>query len=140
MKPPTMRPWNLALRLGLEIGALAGLGIGAWSQTDGTARWIAAAIAPLIGAVLWGTFNVLDDPSRSGEAPVEVPGWFRLVIEALVLGGGWTAYRIAGYPSIALGFTALTVLHYAIAHGRVRWLLTQHASTLPPEDQARGHR
>ena len=39
MNPPTMRPWNLALRLGLEIGALTGLGIAAWSQTEGAARW-----------------------------------------------------------------------------------------------------
>ncbi len=138
MKPPVMRPWNLALRLGLEIAAVGGLGIGAWIQTDGTARWMAVVIAPLIGAALWGTFNVLDDPSRSDEAPVEVPGWCRLLIEVLVLGAGWTAYRIAGYPSIAVGFTALTVLHYAIAHARVRWLLNQHTST-PPPGQVRGH-
>lgn len=65
-----MRPWNLALRLGLEIGALSGLGVAAWNQADGSARWIAVVVVPLAAAMLWGTFNVLDDPSRSGEAPV----------------------------------------------------------------------
>lgn len=125
MNPPKMQSWNLALRLGLEIGALTGLGVAAWNQTEGAVRWIAVVVAPLIGAALWGTFNVLDDPSRSGEAPVEVPGWARLAIELLVLGGGWIAYAIAGYTAIGAAFAALTVLHYVVGRARVRWLLSQ---------------
>jgi len=57
-----MRLWNLALRLGLEIGALAGLGIAAWNLTEGGARWVAVVAAPVVAAVLWGTFNVVGDP------------------------------------------------------------------------------
>lgn len=125
MSPPEMRPWNLALRLGLEIGALTGLGLAAWNQTDGPARWIAVAAVPLAAAALWGTFNVLDDPSRSGEAPVEVPGSVRLAIELFVLGGGWIAYGIAGYPAIGTALAALTVLHYTVGQARVHWLLTR---------------
>jgi hypothetical protein len=125
MNPPKMRPSNLALRLGLEIGALTGLGLAAWNQTDGAARWIAVSAAPLAGATLWGTFNVLDDPSRSGEAPVEVPGWVRLALELFVLGAGWVAYGIAGYPAIGASFAALTVLHYTVARARVQWLLNR---------------
>jgi hypothetical protein len=119
-----MRPWNLALRLGLEIGALTGLGIAAWNQTGGAVRWIAVAAAPIAGAALWATFNVLDDPSRSGEAPVEVPGLVRLAIELFVLGTGWAGYSIAGYPAIGTVFAALTILHYTVAYPRVRWLLS----------------
>jgi len=122
-----MRAWNLALRLGLEVGALVGLGLAAWNQTDGAARWAAVVATPLAGAGLWGTFNVLDDPSRSGEAPVEVAGWVRLAVEASVLGGGWIAYGIAGYPAIGATFAGLTVLHYAVSRARVRWLLNPMA-------------
>ncbi len=125
MNPPEMRPWNLALRLGLEIGALTGLGLAAWDQTDGAARWIAVFAVPLIAATLWGTFNVLDDPSRSGEAPVEVSGWVRLAVEAVVLGGGWIAYGVAGHPVIGAAFAALTLLHYTVGRARVRWLLSR---------------
>ena len=125
MNPPKMKPWNLALRLGLEIGALTGLGIAAWDQTGGAARWFAVIAAPLIGAALWGTFNVLDDPSRSGEAPVEVAGSVRLAVELCVLGGGWVAYGIAGYPTIGITFAALTVLHYVVGRARVQWLLSR---------------
>ena len=98
-----MRPRNLALRLGLEMAALLGLGVAAWSQTDGAARWVAVIALPLAAAALWGTFNVLDDPSRSGEAPVEVRGWVRLTVELIVLLGGWVGYGVAGYPTTAPG-------------------------------------
>ena len=125
MNPLQMRPWNLALRLGLEIGALIGLGLAAWTQTEGSARWVAVAAVPLVAAVLWGTFNVVDDPSRSGEAPVEVPGWVRLTVELLVLGGGWVAYGIAGYPAIGAAFAALTLLHYTVSRARLHWLLSR---------------
>jgi hypothetical protein len=125
MNPPEMRKWNLALRLGLEIGALTGLGVAAWNQTDGAIRWIAVIALPLIAAALWGTFNVLDDPSRSGEAPVEVPGRVRLAIELLVLVSGWIAYAIAGHPAIGATFAALTILHYAVGRARIHWLLSR---------------
>ena len=120
-----MRPWNLALRLGLEIAALTGLGLAAWHLTDGAARWVAVIAVPLAAAALWGTFNVLDDPSRSGEAPVEVRGRVRLTVEGVVLFGGWVAYAVAGHPAISATFAALTVLHYAVGRARVRWLLTR---------------
>jgi len=123
MIPPGMRPWNLALRLGLEIGALTGLGVAAWTRIDGPARPVAVIAVPLAAAALWGTFNVIGDPSRSGEAPVEVSGRVRLGIELAVLGGGWVAYGVAGAPAIGVTFAALTVLHYVVARPRVEWLL-----------------
>jgi hypothetical protein len=125
MIPPEVRPWNLALRLGLEIGALTGLGLAAWTHTDGAARPVAAIAVPLAAAALWGTFNVVDDPSRSGEAPVEVAGPVRFAIELAVLGSGWVAYGIAGHRTTGAAFATLTVLHYAVARPRVRWLLSR---------------
>jgi hypothetical protein len=125
VNPPEMRPWNLALRFGLELGALTGLGVAAWTQTEGAVRWVAVVAVPLAAAALWGTVNVLDDPSRSGEAPVEVPGWVRLTVELLVLGSGWIAYGIAGYPAIGAACGALTLLHYTAGRARLRWLLSR---------------
>jgi hypothetical protein len=125
MNPPRTRPWNLALRLGLEIGSLTGLGLATWTHTHGAARPIATLAVPLAAAVIWGSFNVIDDPSRSGEAPVEVRGTARLVIELFVLGGGWTAYSLAGHPAIGVAFAVLTVVHYAVALPRLHWLLNQ---------------
>jgi hypothetical protein len=123
MNPPEMAGWNLALRFGLELGALAGLGAAAWHLTSGSIRWIAVIIVPLLAAIIWGVFNVLDDPSRSGKAPVEVAGWIRLSIELLTLGAGAAGFYIAGQRNIAIAFAILVVFHYATTWSRIQWLL-----------------
>jgi hypothetical protein len=123
MNPPDMAGWNLALRFGLELGALAGLGAAAWHLSSGSIRWIAVITIPVLAAVIWGVFNVLDDPSRSGQAPVEVAGWIRLGIELLILGGGAAGFYIAGQRNIAIAFAILVIFHYATTWNRIQWLL-----------------
>jgi len=124
MNPPEMAGWNLALRVALEIGALIGLGVAAWQSTSGPVRWIAAIAVPLVAAAVWGTFNVLNDPSRSGEAPVEVAGWLRLLIELTILGGGAVAIGIVGGPISGIGFGVLILVHYFASWSRIQWLIS----------------
>jgi len=121
--PPAMAGWNLALRFGLELAALAGLAIAAWKLTSGPMRWVVAIAVPVTAAIIWGVFNVLGDPSRSGAAPIEVTGWTRLGIELLVLGGGAAAVAIAGRPTVAIAFAVVIVAHYVASWSRVEWLI-----------------
>jgi hypothetical protein len=123
MTPPTMAGWNLALRFGLELGSLAGAGFAAWTLTSGPVRWAAVTLVPITAAVTWGVFNVVDDPSRSGTAPVEVSGWIRLAIEALILGGGAAAITFAGRRDIGIVFALLVAFHYAASTSRIEWLV-----------------
>ena len=123
MNPPTMAGWNLALRFGLELAALLGLGLAAWKFTPGPARWAAVALVPIIAAVIWGVFNVLDDPSRSGAAPVEVAGWVRLSIELAILAAGVAAFAIAGRGEVGVVLTVLIVAHYVASTSRIEWLV-----------------
>ena len=123
MSPPEMAGWNLALRFALEVGALVSLGHAAWQSSGDAARWVAVVAVPVAAAAIWGVFNVVGDPSRSGEAPVEVPGWVRLVIEVAVLGGGAVALAVAGRSLLAVGFVLLVGLHYAVSRRRIEWLL-----------------
>lgn len=123
MTPPTMAGWNLALRFGLELAALVGLGLAAWNLTSGPIRWAVVALVPTIAAAIWGTFNVLNDPSRSGNAPVEVNGWTRLAIELTILGAGAAAIILAGRPTIGIVFGLLIAFHYATSRSRVEWLI-----------------
>ena len=74
-------PINLAVRFLLEMAALISLGVWGWKVGDSWTRYILAIGIPLILAVGWGTFAVPDDPSRSGSAPVPVPGIIRLLLE-----------------------------------------------------------
>ncbi len=120
---------NLALRFGAELGALAGLAVGAWTLVDGPLRWVAVVAAPLLAAVAWGVFNVPGDPSRSGAAPVAVPGWVRLVVEMMVFGSGVAALLIAARPILAAALAAVVVIVTATSIPRLTWLLRRASSS-----------
>lgn len=121
--PPTIARWNLALRFGLEIVALVGLAVGSWASAPGSGRLLAVVAAPLAAVVVWGLFNVVGDPSRSGTAPVEVAGWTRLAIELVILGAGSFGFVLAGRPIVGIAVAVLVALHYAASWPRVQWLI-----------------
>ena len=74
-------PINLFIRFLLEVIALILMGYWGWRQSDGWLQFILAIALPIIATVIWGIFNVPDDPSRSGKAPIVVHGLLRLAIE-----------------------------------------------------------
>lgn len=121
--PPQMAAWNLALRFGLEIAALIGLGAAAWTLTSMPARLGAVVLVPLAAAIAWAVFNVAGDPSRSGNAPVEVPGWLRLGIELAVLLAGAVAIALAGRRDLGVAVALAVAFHYAASWSRIQWLL-----------------
>lgn len=116
-------PVNLAFRFFLEIAALTAIAVGGYALGSGAFAWISAVALPLIAAVVWGTFNVPGDKSRSGEASVAVSGSVRLIIE---LGVFVTAVMLVSslslFASLALGIAV--VVHYLLSIDRVRWLLS----------------
>ena len=120
-----MAPWNLGLRFLLELAALIGFGAIGWDLGSGVSRWINVIGAPLGAAAVWGIFNVVDDPSRSGAAPVRVAGWIRLVLELVVLVGGAISIGFVWGWRLGFGVLALIVLHYIVSRRRVRWLMQQ---------------
>ncbi len=118
-------PLNLAVRFILEIAALVAIGYWGWTQHDGFVRYLLAIGGPILAAILWGTFAVPDDPSRSGKAPVPVPGIVRLALElALFAFAAWALYD-AGNSLLALILAAVVVVHYALSYDRIAWLLRQ---------------
>ena len=138
-EPPRVAPGQLVLRFLLELGALVSVGalaahvakivLGHSQLVPIGAIWIFAWLAALIVAglvaVLWGVFAVQGDPSRSGRAPVAIPGWLRLALELLVFGLGAVALAALGeFKLLALDVLAL-VVHHAGTLPRLRWLLQQ---------------
>jgi len=118
-------PINLALRFALELAALAIMGFWGWRQGEGWLRFILAVSVPLVFAVLWGVFAVPDDPSRSGSAPIPVPGLLRLLLElAFFTLGAWMLHRL-GFAQYAAVFYLTVVFHYLISYDRISWLLRQ---------------
>lgn len=115
-------PVNLAVRFVLELAALVALAIGGYAAGTGAMAWILAIGLPGVAALAWGVFNVPGDRSRSGAAPVPVPGIVRLLVELDIFGAavilGWFAS-----PALAIGLLVAVVIHYALSRDRVKWLL-----------------
>lgn len=122
---PTMKPWNLLLRFVLEVGAIVAIAGWAMTLTDDWSRYAIATGLVLGVLTVWGVFNVPGDPSRSGNAPLRVPGVLRLLVELLVLGGGAACTALAWHVAAGAVFGALVVLHYSVAWRRFAWLLQQ---------------
>ena len=120
-------PVNLALRFVLELAALAALGYWGWVAHDGTARWLWAGGLVVGAAAVWGVFRV---PGDGGPPVVAVPGWVRLLIEAVVFGGATAALLASGRVYLGVAFGVIVVAHYAISYDRVvRFLRPSSAGT-----------
>lgn len=118
-------PVNLAFRFVLELIALFSLGYWGWQQASSPWRFILAIGVPLLAAIIWGTFNVRGDPSRSGKAPVSVPGVVRLLIElAFFLLAAWGLYD-TGMQLPAILFALAIIIHYILSYDRIVWMLRQ---------------
>ena len=101
------------------------MGYWGWTQAEGTLRFVLAIGIPVAAAVIWGTFAVPNDPSRSGRAPVPVPGVVRLGIELVTFSfGAWALYD-TGSTTLSLVFAAIVVVHYLVSYDRVAWLIRQ---------------
>ena len=118
-------PVNLAVRFILEICALAAMAYWGGTQYVG---WLGFGLAiglPVLAAILWGTFAVPNDPSRSGQAPVPVPGVVRLLLELIFFGlTVWMLYD-AGATLLSFIMGVVVIIHYALSYDRLMWLLKQ---------------
>jgi hypothetical protein len=125
MAAPHVAPSQLALRFTLEIGSLVAWGLCARNWATGMPGIVLAWSVPGVLAIFWGTFAVPGDPSRSGTAPVPVPGGVRLGLELLVFVGAAVALAAQGHW-IAFGALAFgIILHHAMTIDRIRWLVGQ---------------
>jgi len=117
-------PANLAIRFLLELTALITLGLWGWQQGgEDWLKYILAFSIPVVAAAIWGIFNVPNDPSRSGNAPIVVPGIIRLIIELLFFALGTWALFDLGYIKFSLIFGVVVIVHYIVSYDRILWLV-----------------
>ena len=94
---------NLLVRFLLELCALASLGY--WGFQTGTgplAKFGLGIGAPLIAALIWGTFV-------SPRAAIPVHGIWHLLLEIAVFGAAAAALYAAGHPSLSMAFILIAV-------------------------------
>lgn len=122
----SQNPLNLGLRFILELVLLYALGLWGWTQHEGLLRYLLAIGLPLLAAILWGTFRIPEDASANGKAPVRVPGWVRLLLEALLFGAAtWAFFASGASGAVTAGwvFGLVTLLHYLLSYDRIAWML-----------------
>jgi Protein of unknown function (DUF2568) len=96
---------NLALRFLLELCALGALGYWGFKTGNGAIAKIGLGIgAPLVAAVVWGTFV-------SPQAPVQLPWLVVLVLQVLVFGSAAAALVATGHRTLALVFGVIVVIN-----------------------------
>ncbi len=108
----------------LELFALIAFGIWGWKQADGWMRFALAFAIPLILAGLWGIFTVPNDPSRSGAAPIAVPGILRLILELLFFALAIWCLSELDLEVVSIIYGILVLTHYMLSYDRIHWLLT----------------
>ena len=118
-------PANLMLRFLLEVIALVSVGIWGWQQSENWVRFVLAIGIPIAMVIIWGTFAVPDDPSRSGSAPVPTPGIIRLIIELGFFGLAVWALMDMGWSVWSLIMAIVVLAHYVISYDRLTWLLSK---------------
>lgn len=118
-------PINLAARFILEMAGLVALGWWGWNQAEGILGFVLALGVPILAVVLWGTFAVPDDPSRSGKAPVPVPGIVRLLLELAFFGSATWSLFAMGLTTLGWIYGIAVFIHYVLSYDRVAWLVRQ---------------
>ena len=99
---------NLALRFILEMCTLVALAYwGASLDAEIMLRIIAAVVAPLSAALVWGTFV-------APKARIRVEDPARLAIELVFFGAGAFALMLAGLEALAVAFAVAVVGHVTL--------------------------
>ena len=105
-----IRGANLALRFLLELCALGALGYWGFKTGGGLIAKIGIGIgAPLIAAVVWGTF-------LSPQAPVRLSGLLVLILQALVFGSAAAGLVATGHRTLALVFVVIVAINAALMY------------------------
>ena len=118
-------PINLMIRFILELIALVSVGYWAWKSFDSPLQYILGIGLPILLTIIWGTFAVPDDPSRSGKAPIPVSGLVRLVLEITFFAlAVWSLHDLQQNElSYILG--GIVIIHYLFSYDRISWLLSR---------------
>ena len=116
-------PVNLGQRFLLELTALAAASYWGWTYFAGPLGIVSAVVFPVAAAVLWGTFAVPNDPSRSGSAPVAVPGAARIVLELAFFALPALGLYTSGATQLSILFSSVVLVHYVVSYDRVIWLI-----------------
>jgi hypothetical protein len=111
-------PANLLLRFAIQIIGLVGIAQWGWGKSIGLGIGL-----PLLVILIWMVFATPGEPGRKNRVLVAVPGWVRLLIEAVLLALALLCFVALGQVLMAISLIFVILLHYFWSAERVAWLL-----------------
>jgi hypothetical protein len=108
---PPFRPAADSFSFLIELCSLAALGYWGW-----TVNVVAAVVAPLVAAIVWGVFC-------SPRAPVALPKEGKTALQLVVLLGGALALGVAGEAWLAIVLAAAVLVDALLRYRSVGGLL-----------------
>ncbi|NMC11339.1 MAG: YrdB family protein [Chloroflexi bacterium] len=114
---------NLVIRFFLELIMLGAIGYWGWVKGNGIFKIILPAGLLLITAVIWFTFAVPDDPSRSGNALIPIPGIVRLLLELGLFAIATAIFYSLIDKTTGIIFGCAVIINYGIAYDRLLWMI-----------------
>ncbi len=118
-------PLNLTVRFLLELVAIFITGLWGYHVSENATGILYAILCPLDSHYSGVFLQFPNDPSRSGKTVITTPGILRLILElSLFAAATWMMYDL-GYSAAWWVYASIVLVHYAISHERVSWLLKQ---------------
>jgi hypothetical protein len=108
-----LRGVTLTARFLCELAMLAALAFWGYVAGDGVWAWLLGILAPVVAAVIWGTFV-------APRAKLPVPGPVRVAIELALYGAAAAGLAAAGQPlaAVVLGVAGLATSFFNQAQER----------------------
>ena len=109
-------------RFALEV--IAVVFVGMWGSTfiSGWPSFYMGVFCSFLFMLIWGLFNVPGDPSRSGKAPIAIPGKLRLILELLLFIWATVALENVAGMSFGIVYFVAVVAHNIHIKERTVWI------------------
>lgn len=103
-----LKTLNLGVRFLLELCVLASLGYWGFTLDKGMLfKWVVGIGAPLIAAIIWGTFIAPKSPYLLDEP-------MRLVVEILIFASAFLALYSSGHHGLAWALAVVVVINRSL--------------------------
>lgn len=119
----TSNPYNLVLRLLIEVYGYIAFGFAGFFITETMLRWPLAIIFPVAAGIFWGTFYAEKDPAGVGKEIIRITGVQRIVLEFMYYAVALTLSFIFVNTLVSFIYLYLIIIHNIFSFDRLRWLV-----------------
>lgn len=116
-------PYNLVLRLLIEVYGYIVFGFTGFFITESLLRWPLAIALPVLAGAIWGVFYFPGDPAGIGKALLRISGIQRLLLELVFFALVVSLSFLYVNNVISFIYLYLVIVHNALSYDRIGLLI-----------------